>query len=182
MRNLRGFRDIAQLLEFHLPVSAVTTMLFRRYCYPLKKVLSLHLNHPKYNVASQLPWMFCCSFRTSPNAPLQATSGPCCARSCRGSWHTPVPREGAWQPISTTPFASPTPHFWSRLPRSSGPSSPRWVPGTFPGACSWELWQFTRIRQGLGATTRPLTGRSFSSLYLSASRAQWGWVNSHAWG
>lgn len=116
--------------------------------YPLKKVSSLHLAPSQIQCCFTAPWICCCSFRTSPSTPLQGTSGPCCARSCRSTWHIPVPREGAWQPISTTPSASPTPRFWSPLPRSSGPSSPRWVPGTFPGGCSWELWQFTPVRQG----------------------------------
>lgn len=181
MRSLRGFGDAVQLLEFCLCASAVTTMLFRSHCYPLKKASSLHLEPSKYTVALQLPWMFCCSFRTSPSTPLQGISGRCCARSCRGTWHIPVPAEGAWQPISTTPSASLTRPFWIHSPRSSGASSPRWVPGTFPGDCSWELWQFTHIRQCLGATTRPLVGRSCSSLYPSASRAQRGWVNSCTW-
>lgn len=43
MRNLRGCSDAVQLLEFCLHVSAVTTLLFRCYCYPLKKVSPLQL-------------------------------------------------------------------------------------------------------------------------------------------
>lgn len=132
-------------------------MLFRCYLKnPLKKVSSLHLAPSQTQYCFTTSLNVCCSSRGSPSTPLQGASGPCCASSCRGTWHIPVPQVGAWQPTSSTPSASPTHLFWSPLPRSSGPSSPRWVPGTFPGGCSWELWQFRHISQGLELQRGPL--------------------------
>lgn len=167
MRNLRGCSDTVQLLEFCLRSSAITTLLFRCSCYPLKKVSSLQLEPSQIQCCFAATLNVLLSFQKQPQ---HSTAGSLRALLCQV-----LSRYLAHPGATGGSMAANIHHTFCSTNSSLLESFAQEFRTQLSQVSDWDLpWEAVAVhtrQAGFGAAAQPLVGRSCSSLYLSASRA-----------